>query len=93
MHEDMLFYWGKCVTHWEIQVSGELVSFRKLGQFDLYLYIYIALSSLGLPMSTICPMEPAGVGFVPGPPENGMHLNWVNMTYLKHWKQNYVIMT
>ena len=23
-------------------------------------------------MSTICPIEPLGVGFVPGPPENGM---------------------
>ena len=53
------------VTHWEIKVflrfSGELVSFRKLGQLDLY----STLSSLGLPMSTICPMEPAGVGVHP----------------------------
>ena len=29
---------------------------------------------MGLPLSTICPMEPAGVGFVPGPLENGMPL-------------------
>ena len=32
MHEDMLFYEGECVTHWEIQVflrfSGELVFYR-----------------------------------------------------------------
>ena len=38
MHEDMLFYRGECVTHWEFRFSGELVSFRKLGQFDLYIY-------------------------------------------------------
>ena len=29
MHEDMLFYEGECVTHWEIQVfQGELVFSR-----------------------------------------------------------------
>ena len=59
------------VTHWEIQVflrfSAELVSFRKLGQLDP---IYSTLSSLGSPMSTIHPMEPACAGFTPGPPEN-----------------------
>ena len=58
------------VTHWEIQVflrfSGELMSFRKLGQLDLY----STLSSLGLPISTIHPMEPVGVGFTPESPEN-----------------------
>ena len=71
MHEDMLFYRGECVTHWEIQVflrfSGELVSFRKLGQPDLYISYS---KSLGLSMSTIHPMGSACVGFTPGPPEN-----------------------
>ena len=47
MHEDMLFYRGECVTHWEIQVflrfSGELVSFRELGQPDLYFLLYALL--------------------------------------------------
>ena len=61
------------VTHLEIQVflrfSGELVSFRKLGQLDLYILL---LSSLGSPMSTIHPMGPACVRFTPGPPENRM---------------------
>ena len=56
------------MTHWGIQVflrfSGELVSFRKLGQPDLY--IYPTVSSLGLSMSTIHPMGSAYVGFTHG---------------------------
>ena len=49
-----------------LRFSGELVSFRKLGQLD----IYTTLSSLGPPVSTIHPMEPVGVGFTPGPPDS-----------------------
>ena len=47
------------------------MSFRKLGQLDLYIY---CSKFLGPPTGTICPMEPVGVGFVPGPLENGMPL-------------------
>ena len=49
-----------------LRFSGELVSFRKLGQLDLY----TALSSLGLPVSTICPIEPVGIEFTSRPPES-----------------------
>ena len=49
-----------------LRFSGELVFFRKLGQLDLY----TTLSSLGLPVSTIYPMEPVGVGFTPEPPKS-----------------------
>ena len=34
-HEDMLFQRGECVTHWEFRFSGELVTFKELGQPDL----------------------------------------------------------
>ena len=39
MHEDMLFIGGECVAHWKFRFSGELVSFRKLGQLDLYILL------------------------------------------------------
>ena len=34
MHEDMLFQRGG-VTHWNFRFSGELVTFKELGQPDL----------------------------------------------------------
>ena len=59
------------MTHWEIQVfSGFQVNWCDLGDKVNLTYIYTALSSLGPPVSTIHPMEPADVGFTPGPPEN-----------------------
>ena len=45
-----------------LRFSGELVFFRKLGQLDLY----TTLSSLGLPVSTMHSMEPAGIEFTSG---------------------------
>ena len=53
----------------KFRFSGELVSFKKLGQLDL---ISPALSFLVLPAGTICPIEPTGVGFMSGLPKNRM---------------------
>ena len=36
MHEDMLSQrGGECVTHGKFRFSGELVSFKEIGQLDL----------------------------------------------------------
>ena len=67
------FMWGEYVTHWEIwgfsQVFRWIGVIWELGQYDLYSLFYILL---GLYVSTIWPMEPACVGYTPGPPENWM---------------------
>ena len=67
MHEDMLFYRGECVTHWEFRYFRRIGVFGELDQYDL-LYNFIILQ--GHTISLVQSMGQVCRGYIPGPPKN-----------------------